>query len=251
MGHKPNHIDLAMSVRTFVPTLITAILTTSLLSGCGWLTGCEEGTGPVVEKNIVVGAFTGIAIDGSLDAILHTEGTAGLRIEGQANVIELITTEVKDGLLLVGSKKCYSTSEKLVVHITQPSMALLRVMGSGSITCDGTLHATDLSLEVEGSGNIKMDLATVGLKALVEGSGDILVTGECSTLKAVVSGSGNVDAYGLRTGDAQAEVTGSGDIRVNVLNNLNAEVTGSGDINFKGDPIVTKKVTGSGAVSKQ
>lgn len=204
-----------------------------------------------MEKNIVVGAFTGIAIDGSLDAILHTEGTAGLRIEGQANVIELITTEVKDGLLLVGSKKCYSTSEKLVVHITQPSMALLRVMGSGSITCDGTLHATDLSLEVEGSGNIKMDLATVGLKALVEGSGDILVTGECSTLKAVVSGSGNVDAYGLRTGDAQAEVTGSGDIRVNVLNNLNAEVTGSGDINFKGDPIVTKKVTGSGAVSKQ
>ncbi len=215
------------------------------------MTGCEEGMGPVVEKNIVLDAFTGISIDGSLDAILHTEGTAGVRIEGQANLIELITTEVEEGLLVVGSKKCYSTSEKLIVHVTQPSMALMRVKGSGSVSCEGTLHASDLSLEVEGSGDIKLDIATVGLNTLVEGSGDITVTGECSTLKATVTGSGNVDAYELRASDAEAEVTGSGDIHVNVLNNLNAEVTGSGDIKFRGDPIVTKEITGSGAVTKQ
>ncbi|HQW42338.1 MAG TPA: head GIN domain-containing protein, partial [Flavobacteriales bacterium] len=154
-------------------------------------------------------------------------------------------------LLVVGSKKCYSTSEKLIVHVTQPSMALMRVKGSGSVSCEGTLHASDLSLEVEGSGDIKLDIATVGLNTLVEGSGDITVTGECSTLKATVTGSGNVDAYELRASDAEAEVTGSGDIHVNVLNNLNAEVTGSGDIKFRGDPIVTKEITGSGAVTKQ
>jgi len=244
-------MNRSMITRISLPAVIIACLATSLLSGCSWLNGCEEGIGPVVEKNIVVGAFTGISVDGSLDVILHTEGTTGVRLEGQANMIELITTEVKNDLLVVGSKKCYSTNGKLVVHVTQPSMALLRVTGSGSISCDGTLHASDLSLEVEGSGDIKLDLATVGLNTLVEGSGDIVVTGECSTLKATVTGSGNVDAYGLRTSDAQAEVTGSGDIRVNVLNNLNAEVTGSGDINFTGDPIVTKKITGSGAVSKE
>jgi len=61
------------------------------------------------------------------------------------------------------------------------------------------------------------------------------------------------DPFGVKsTGDliTDVEVSGSGDVQVNVAEKLNAEISGSGSIVYKGSPDVHARVSGSGTVKK-
>ncbi len=240
-----NNFNLKQAAST---TIMVAICLAFGLSGCG---NCEDGAGEVVRTDRTLGAFTGVEVAGSLDVVLHTDGQQGVSVEGQPNLIELVTTEVHNGVLKLGTTKCTLTNRTLVVHISQPSLDLVRVMGSGNITGDGVLRSTELALEVQGSGDIELNVAVVKLKASVDGSGDIKVIGDCSELEAEVTGSGDISASELRASDAKAQVTGSGNIRLVALSKLDAEVTGSGDITYRGDPLLKKEITGSGDIKHE
>jgi len=57
-------------------------------------------------------------------------------------------------------------------------------------------------------------------------------------------------AYDLTAQKANVSVTGSGDVKIMVSEDLTARVTGSGDIKYKGNPKKEdKKTTGSGGIT--
>ena len=68
---------------------------------------------------------------------------------------------------------------------------------------------------------------------------------------ASISGSGKVLAAELETNRCDVRITGSGDVEINVKDELDANITGSGSVSYRGNP---KKVNthsaGSGKVRK-
>jgi hypothetical protein len=85
----------------------------------------------------------------------------------------------------------------------------------------------------------------------VSGSGKISANGTAKAVYAGISGSGKVLASNLETEKCEVRITGSGDVEVNVKNDLDASITGSGSVNYKGNPShINSHATGSGHVRK-
>jgi hypothetical protein len=113
-----------------------------------------------------------------------------------------------------------------------------------------TLPALE-GVSVSGSGDIHVAGLKAGeLEAGVTGSGDITLGGAVDRLRAQITGSGELQAGDLGAKDVRVTVTGSGDAAVRATEQLDASVTGSGDVRYSGNPLKVKKnVTGSGDIA--
>lgn len=106
-------------------------------------------------------------------------------------------------------------------------------------------------VSISGSG----DIHVTGLKAGdmdvgVTGSGDVTIAGAADHVRGQITGSGDLRCGDLVAKHVEVTVTGSGDATFDATEELDATVTGSGDIHYSGDPPrVRKSVTGSGDIS--
>lgn len=238
---------ISMRISLALPGLL---LLTASLQACTPL-NCEKGSGAVVKRSLSVASFRGIAAQGALEIRLTRGGTQTVEVEGQSNLIDLITTEVKGGVWEIGTAKCYNTDKPFIVHITMPTVDFVSVQGSGDVKSTNNFTMPKLTVEVHGSGAVALGADAKHIDAIVQGSGDVELNGTCGDLRATVQGSGDIDADDLETTNAEASVQGSGDVALKLTGKLSASIGGSGDISYKGTPTqVNKNIAGSGEVKQ-
>ena len=64
-----------------------------------------------------------------------------------------------------------------------------------------------------------------------------------------ISGSGDIDTENLQAEKVNIIISGSGDCRVHVIDQLVAKTSGSGDIYYKGTPkMLDSRASGSGSI---
>ncbi len=229
-------------------SLLALLVSAGLFASCTPI-DCVKGAGSPERKTLSVASFHGIVLQGAVDVKLAVSPSQSVEIEAQPNIAALVLTEVKDGIWIIHTDKCYSTDKPFIIHIAVPSIDVVSIQGSGDVTSTGEFNATEMKLDVQGSGDLRMTAVAKTIRAGVQGSGDITLSGTCSMLHAAIQGSGDIKAGELKTGSAKASVEGSGDITVQVSDNLDANVQGSGDVKYRGKPAhVDSKVQGSGDV---
>ncbi len=236
-------------LRTIGPPLIALFIIG--LSACNWTRECREGSGPVVTVEATTEPFEGIVVEGSLEVMLHFAEARSILVEGPSDLIDLVEVEMEDGIAHLRTTRCYRSEVPFMVHITHPSLKKVHLNGSGSIISEGIMEVGTFDVEVHGSGDISMEVEAARVEADVMGSGDIVLGGVCEDLRATVAGSGDVNTMNLQCTRADVVVTGSGDVRVNALKELNAAITGSGDIHYRGTPALQTQVTGSGKIHQE
>jgi hypothetical protein len=62
------------------------------------------------------------------------------------------------------------------------------------------------------------------------------LTGETDLLRADLSSAGDLNAYDLKSREADVSVSSAGDADINVSERITARASSAGDINYKGDP---------------
>ena len=208
-----------------------------------------KGTGEVVKRTITVDAIHGIKVMGSMDVILTQAATQSIEIEAQANLIDLVSTTVRNGIWYLDTEKSYSTSKDFVVRISAPNIDLVHIDGSGDVKAMSRFSGDDVELGIAGSGNMTMEYVAKNIEASISGSGTIRLSGECTALKAAIAGSGDVIATKLNSATAEVAIAGSGDISLTAQESLHASIAGSGNVTYTGKPTsVHKDVVGSGEV---
>lgn len=204
-----------------------------------------------------VANFSGITAGGSLDIKVTIGNKESLRLEGDADAIANITTEVVDGILVIKPKTKWSNwsrrfgSNTIKVYITAKKLTSIAMSGSGSLTLENTLNTAELSVSLSGSGTINGTANVKNLRVALSGSGDINISGKSESATLTVSGSGTFKAKNFSSDKVSVQVSGSADVYTGTVNgNLDAVVSGSGSVNYRGNPVVKKTVIGSGSVSK-
>ncbi|NJO69723.1 MAG: DUF2807 domain-containing protein, partial [Bacteroidetes bacterium] len=195
--------------------------------------------------------FKSIDLAISANVILKQGGPQSVVLEGDADDIEKIVTEVSGSELKIKTRPGSWNIGKITVYITMQEVQDLKISGSGSIKAETAIQSGKLELVISGSGNIHLpDLSAQDVSAVISGSGNISYSGNSAADKSevVVTGSGNINAEGFSTKDAQVTITGSGNCRVNAQENLNVQITGSGSVFYKGKALINANVTGSGKV---
>ena len=179
--------------------------------------------------------------------------------------IYLAEIKVENGILMVNmERKPESPNKSLWAKIddikVNPTMKLyisvknindLQVNGGGKIISENSIAADYMSLAVNGSGSMDIDLKGNTVKAEVSGSGTLTLKGYATTLDAVLSGSGGLKGFTCALETAKIKVAGSGSCEVNVTNNVDATILGSGNVKHKGNTkTATKKIYGTGTVDR-
>ncbi|MCC7503031.1 MAG: DUF2807 domain-containing protein [Flavobacteriales bacterium] len=227
-----------------------SILLALVLSGCSGLgIDCVNGTGDPVRKTITVPTFHGIELEGSVDVVISRGTVQLVEVEGQKEMVDLITTQVDNGVWNIEASKCFSTDRPFTVHITIPELDHIAVAGSGDVQADSVFGAGETVLRIAGSGNIRASgLNEKRLIVNIQGSGDVEISGTAANFDAQVQGSGNIMAGPLSAAEVEVVIQGSGDAEFTAITSLNATVQGSGNVRYRGKPKVVSRIEGSGSV---
>jgi Putative auto-transporter adhesin, head GIN domain len=237
--------------------LILSVLTLAAL-GCSLVSAGPIngviGSGKVVQETRSVSGFNQIELAVSGDVYVQQGETESLTIEGEDNILPLITTEVQGSRLVIGSKPAISINvmRSLVFHITVKDLRGLKISGSGNFNV-GQVQTSDMDLQISGSGQISLDgLTAQSLNASIGGSGTIQVSaGSVAKQSIEIPGSGNFNAGQLQSQTAMVRLDGSGNATVWVTDRLNVAVNGSGNVDYYGSPQVSSTINGSGNVQSR
>jgi hypothetical protein len=194
-------------------------------------TGC--GAGPRTTETRRVAAFDRIEVQGSIDVRVVPGAATDVKVTAGENVIDRVATDSRDGVLrlsirdhgIVIGPDPYDDAS---VQVSADALQGVRVVGSSDVAL-GQIDADELSIEVEGSG-------------------DVQAAGSAGNLIATIQGSGDANLADLAARTATVTVQGSGNASVNVSDSLDVTVQGSGDVSYRGRPRISQSVSGSGEV---
>jgi len=207
-----------------------AALSAVLVTACGGVGLVGSGTAATQARHVA--AFSRVDLAGGSDVTIHAGGRQSVVVHADDNLLARVTTQVRAGTLLIGTRGSFTTSSPMTVVVSVPSLQALTLSGSGAITAS----------------NIQVARVSVRLS----GSGAVHASGTVTRLDVSVGGSGDAQLGQLAARDVHAAVSGSGRIVTHAANTLQASATGSGTIVYSGNPAhVTTSITGSGAITRQ
>ncbi len=189
-----------------------ALLTTFLLSSCDWHKNqTVVGSGDVQTEEIQATDFTGVTLTGTCNVSINIGETYSVQLHAQQQVLNVMTTRVKSGILLIGFDPDYSvnTKEEISATIVMPLLDYVSITGAGNYSLSGEKQ---------------------------------------SRLDIVITGAGNVEAFDMEVDDCTININGSGNCEVNVIESLLVNVSGVGNIFYKGSPKITSDISGVGNV---
>lgn len=234
---------------------IPIIYFSAVLLGFIYLTSCTnfhaiDGNHNVVTETRNVSSFTELCSEGSFDVYLIHDTVCYVQVEAEENLLPYIDTDVNGDELVIKTHdhrnlKPHNTI-KIFVHA--PGVNSVTLEGSGKIDCD-SISESNFNIHLDGSGDIFIDMATCDkIKTKISGSGEVNISGTANETDFNISGSGDINSYGLVQDTCFADISGSGDMYVNVNKLLDVHISGSGKVHYYGNPVVNTDITGSGEV---
>lgn len=206
-----------------------------LLAGCGYMNKMTKGVaGSGVRKGEKrdVAPFTSVDVSGAFEVEIVAGKDRSLELEGDDNILPMVTTEVSNGKLRVSNQTSFSVKRPVHVRITTPDIEELSASGANDVTLS---EVKNEKLRIETSGASKIRAA-----------------GETKTLDVQMSGASNVDTLDLRAQKVTVDSSGAGHASVYASEELNAEASGASSITYTGDPkVVNRKDSGASSISKK
>ncbi|MFN3303615.1 MAG: head GIN domain-containing protein [Roseateles sp.] len=212
-----------------------------------------QGSGVRVEKQRALPAFTRLRLEGPVDVRLAQAGSDQAIVVADDNVEPLIETVVEGESLVVRLRRDagFTMRTMPVVRVDARTLQAVVVSGSGDLAVE-QFKADALQIQLMGSGDAWLGLVELkDLRVGVGGSGDIRLAGRAEQQDWTVSGSGDVDARALSGRSARAVLSGSGDVSLGVLEQLDARLSGSGDLSYVGRPQLRQSISGSGEIRRR
>lgn len=241
--------------KTFKLFVFSALLISSI-GNAQWSSNNKiKGNGKVISETRTTSDYDAIKVAGSFDVDLVAGKEGKIIIKGEENLVSAIKVEVEDNVLKIyvekGTNIRPSMGKKIEVTVPFEKISEVSLAGSGNIQSKNAIKNDKFTAKLAGSGNFNLKVNSTNLELNLSGSGNINLKGSSDSLTTKLAGSGNIEATNLKAKNVDANVSGSGNSRVNCAENLTARIAGSGDIKYTGNPEKRDvKVSGSGSITK-
>ncbi len=198
------------------------------------LAGCDiggiRGNGHLITEQRKVEPFINVDAGGAFRIEWHSgPPTASLTID--ENLMQYVEMEVRDRVLYIRTTRHIWSRRSAKVVLTSNTLEGASFSGASQLTAH-QLTGSKFYLETSGAS-----------KATLDGAVDELI--------ASITGAGDLRAESLQTKTAQVSVTGAGDARIAVSDNLKVSITGAGKIEYTGDPHIQREITGAGSIRRR
>jgi len=223
------------------------------------------GNGNLVSTERTVSSFEKISISGSSEVRFHASQAYRVVVTVDSNLSDYVDIYTRNRELIIRTKNGNYSFTKFLVDVYCPVLAGISVSGSGSFTgidkiitssfetnisgsgkTEGTIECGNFSAKISGSGETNYNVICNNLIADISGSGEITITGTGKDSNIKISGSGDFNGIEFKTNSVSAQISGSGNLSIWVLDYLKATISGSGSIRYRGNPRIDYSGSGSG-----
>lgn len=200
-------------------------------AGCHVIHDEVAGSGKLQKEKRNVGSFSSISTEGAFALEIVCQKPQSVEIEGDDNILPLISTEVSNNVLHVRSLRGYSVSEPITLRISVPDLEGIYSSGAGKIEVFG-LKSEKFEIDANGAPTIR-------------------ASGETKSLKIDANGAGKIDTHRLRAVRVEVDSKGVSRVEVYATEQLEVTVSGPSHVIYQGDAVVNKTVNGPGSVEKK
>lgn len=246
-----------------------------------------KGNGEIVTKEIKVSDFSEIRIGQGIGSVsmsdffswgqrfkspefhyTQQQGSAGLEITIDENLLTSLNIETTNGVLVIEAKKgtkISPTSMEIKGHSRE--LTALSTSGSTDFYLNSKLTTEKLEVSASGGSDVYLknpvrisglckfslsggsdlkatDLECDKIEARTSGGSDISLAGNANSGSYRTSGGSDINAYGFAVKRLECSASGGSDIEATATESLDASASGGSDIRYKGNPQVNKSASG-------
>ncbi len=247
---------LLTTLATFSPFKKSLVAVSHALLACS-LSSCvvgldwQAGNGVAVTETRHLPAFTRVRTDASVHVVLQAGNGYRAYVTGDANLVAYYETETYGGTLTISQAYAIDPLVEPSITVVVPDLRAVEHNGMGVLEILEDGNFPDLSLTLNGSGEIRFSGTASTLRAPNNGFGRIYAEGYAAYLKAEMNGPGEISAEYLLAGDASVDLSGSGDVYLDLDygSDLKVNLAGSGRVEWWGAPSTLKyNLTGTGRI---
>ncbi len=191
-----------------------------------------KGSGKLASETRDVGRFSGVDVGGVFQVEITAQKEFGIEIEADDNLLPLIKTEVRGGVLIIETEQKVSTNNPLRIRISALNIDNIEASGASKVTLAAVKNS---ELRVDTSGASKVN-----------------INGETANLTIEISGASAVDTENLRAENANVDASGASHVSVFAVNDLRSEASGASKIVYSGSPKnMEKKSSGASSIREK
>lgn len=205
-----------------------------------------------------VSGFKGVSVTSAIDLYISQGSTEAVAVSAKdTKVRDRIKTEVKDGVLHISFdgrdwKNWSMGDQKMKAYVTVKNINVLEGSGASDIKVSGTLKSDNLKLEFSGASDFEGTVEVKNVQINVSGASDVKIRGNATNANIDMSGASDFKGYDFKIDYCKAEISGAGDMQINVNKELEAEASGASSIKYRGDATITKShSSGASSIKKK
>lgn len=190
--------------------------------------------GNIISETRNLGQFNGVSSSGATPVEIRYGTEYSIVIKGSSNIVPHYNTRIVNSLLHIGFENVNVRRDDIEVILTMPMVKKISLSGSTEVEIKGNFPSvTNFDVYISGSGEVEIENEMQAKNVNVE-----------------ISGSGEVDFEKMTTKNAEANISGSGIMKIQVQDRLKAKISGSGKVYYRGNPTVQQDISGSGKLIK-
>jgi hypothetical protein len=231
--------------------LFIAVLLAACKSEEGW--DCTKPYGEKITEVRSPGAFHSLDTEGEMDIDYRYASTAQLKVVSGDNIINRITTDVRDSVLYIRNEESCKwvrdLSKRPKIIILAPSLKRMENRSVGDVVFIDTLRSPEFLYEqYDAGGTVSMTLdCTIANIYMHTGPTALTVKGRAGTAELYSATSGRLMAENFIVNAALVNNTSIQPIKCYAEEYLYAGINLSGDILYRGNPVqIDTVLTGTG-----
>jgi hypothetical protein len=194
----------------------------------------QGNDGNVVTREVTVGNFTALDLNGVLNVHITQGDNVSVRVEADEKVQDKIQIETEGGTLYVKTKKgSWSNVKKMNVYITCTQLEEIRNNLVGNLTGTNTLKQPSLRYKSGAVGNTNLQLDVDALRLDIAAVGNTELSGKANDCELKNSSVGNVRAGGLLVENMDLSSSAIGNLEYNANHTVAVKSSGIGKVTNK------------------
>ncbi len=214
---------------------------------------CNEsirGDGKLTSEERIVDSFRDLKVSGMFNVVL-VQGEPSVLIETDQNLLEYISSEVKNEELIISSGDKYFNTDQLVVTVFYRSLEEIQIYGACELVSNGSINSDELLIDISGAAEADLTLNVTKFRMELSGGGEMELHGLAEEVELEISGAAEVYAFNLESKRAEINVSGAGDVEINASESLSVDISGAGQVDYKGNPEIKWNISGVGELNKK
>ncbi len=206
-----------------------------------------KGNGDVVSKIRNVDHFTKVSGEGGVEVAVTMSDKESVTVEADSNLHDLITTEVKDGTLIVKSSGNVMNAKSFKILVTMPAVSALSISGGSTLKSSNLILSDAIHLSSSSGSEMVVNIEADSVFCESSSGSEVDLNGKALHFESTSSSGSEVNAKGLLANTVSAQATSGSSSDVHAIVSISAKASSGSDISYYGNPKKVDVTESSGA----